>query len=47
MEIKFLVNIKNYKDVIGQSGDLLDAVKIISKINEVFKSDKVDDNDLI
>ena len=43
MEIKFLVNIKNYKDVIRQSGDF----KIISKINEVFKSDKVDDNDLI
>ena len=38
---------KNYKDVIRQSGDFLDAVKIISKINEVFKSDKVDDNDLI
>ena len=33
-------------DVIRQGGDLLDAVKIILEINEIFKSDKVNnDND--
>ena len=33
--------------VIRHIGDLSDAVKIISKINEILKSDKVDDNDLM